>query len=187
MKSRNEKGQISKQLSILMTKELRNIAKDCENKVKIVLRDELEKQHRFDIYSTYGPIQESGKSVAEYNEKHKHKKKQPYHHTGLLIKSVRGTIEGNVVKIDIEDAHYEDGTSVRDVYEWLDKGTKSSEYENYILNGKGSHTPYVKYVKTPRHGFKKMTLDYMDSYIKNTLIPDIKNKKYIRKTRKGAE
>lgn len=187
MISQNEKGQISKQLSILITKRLQEIAKDCESKVKIVLRDELEEQHKHDIYSTFAPIQQSGKDVAEYNAKNKHQKKQPYHHSGTLIRSVRGVIAGNTVKIELEDNHYEDGTSVRDVYEYLDKGTGKSEHENYILGGKGSHTSYVKYIPTPRHGFKKMTLDHMDNFIKNTLIPDIEKGKYLRKTRKGAK
>ena len=106
---------------------------------------------------------------------------------GTLIKSVRGVIEGNTVKIELEDNHYEDGTSVKDVYEWLDKGTKKSKHNYYILGGKNSGTPYVKYVPTPRHGFKKMTLDHMDAFIKNELIPNIEKGKYLRKTRKGAK
>ena len=32
-----------------------------------------------------------------------------------------------------------------------------------------------------------MTLDYMDSFIKNELIPNIEKGKYLRKTRKGAK
>ena len=187
MISQNEKGQISKQLSILVTKTLKEIAKDCEGKVKNVLREELEKQHKHDIYSTYAPIQQSGKNVAEYNKKHKHQKKQPYHHSGKLIASVHAVVDGDTVKIVLDDEEYDDGTSVKDVYEWLDKGTGKSEYDVYILGGKGSHTPYVSYVPTPKHGFKKMTLDYMDSFIKNELIPNIEKGKYLRKTRKGAK
>lgn len=187
MISQNEKGQISKQLSILVTKKLKEIAKDCEGKVKNVLREELENQHKHDIYSTYAPIQQSGKSVAEYNKKHKHQKKQPYHHSGKLITSVHAVIDGDTVKIVLDDEEYDDGTSVKDVYEWLDKGTGKSESDVYILGGKGSHTPYVGYVPTPRHGFKKLTLDHMDNFIKNTLIPDIEKGKYLRKTRKGAK
>lgn len=187
MISQNEKGQISKQLSILVTKKLKEIAKDCEDKVKNVLREELENQHKHDIYSTYAPIQQSGKSVAEYNKKHKHQKKQPYHHSGKLITSVHAVIDGNTVKIKIDDNHYDDGTSAKDVYDWLSKGTKKSEYDVYILGGKGSHTPYVTYVPTPKHNFKKMTLDHMDAFIKNELIPNIEKGKYLRKTRKGAK
>ncbi len=76
---------------------------------------------------------------------------------------------------------------MKDVYEWLDKGTKKSKHDYYILGGKNSGTPYVKYVPTPRHGFKKMTLDHMDAFIKNELIPNIEKGKYLRKTRKGAK
>lgn len=188
MISQNSQGRVSKQLSILITKKLQTIAKDCEQKVKIVIRDELENQHKHDIYSSYAPIQQSGIATAEYNEKHKHQKTKPYHHSGTLIKSIHGVIDGNTVKIEQDDLKYEDGTSVKDVYEWLDKGTKKSKkYEYYILGGYRSHTPSVKYVPQPRHGFKKATLDYMDGFIKNTLIPDIKKGKYLRKKRKGAE
>ena len=189
MISQNAKGQTSKQLSILITKQLQEIAKDCEGKVKIVLRDKLEETHKHDIYSTYAPIQMSGQKVQEYNATQKHQQKQPYHHSGTLISSVKGVIEGNVVKIEIEDKHYNDtdSTSVRDVYEWLDKGTSESENDLYILGGKGSHTPYVSYWPQPRHGFKKMTLDKMETFIKNELIPDIERGRYLRKTRKGAK
>lgn len=187
MISQNEKGQTSKQLSILINRRLREIAQDCENKVKIVLKDELEKQHKHDIYSTYTPIQQSGMEVAKYNAEHKHQKKQPYHHSGKLITSVHAIVDGDTVKIVLDNEEYDDGTSVKDVYEWLDKGTKKSEYDVYILGGKGTHTPYVTYIPTPKHGFKKMTLDYMDSFIKNELIPNIEKGKYLRKTRKGAK
>lgn len=180
MHSLNKKGQFSKQLSILLTKKLKEEAEKISYRAKVALRNELEEQHIHDIYSTYTPIQASGKSVADYNAKHKHQKKQPYHHSGLLLRSVHGVIDGDIIKIDIDDNHYEDGTSVRDVYEYLDKGTKNSEYDKYILGGKKSHTAYVDYVPTPKHGFKKMTLDHMENYIHNTLIPDIENGKYSR-------
>ena len=128
-----------------------------------------------------------GKDVAKYNEKHTHQKKQPYHHSGLLLRSVHAEIEGDVVKIVIDDNYYDKETSVRDVYEWLDKGTGKSEHEYYILGGKGSHTPLVPYVETPRHGFKQKTLQHMDGFIQNTIIPNIKKGEYVRKTRKGAK
>lgn len=93
MRSQNAKGNFTSQLSILINKELQAIAKECEEKVKIVVRDELENQHRHDIYESYAPIQASGIAVAEYNRTHKHQKKQPYHHSGTLINSVKGVID----------------------------------------------------------------------------------------------
>ena len=185
--SQNAKGQISKQLSVLVTKKMKEAAQDCEQKVKIEIRNELDKQHKADIYNSFAPIHQSGKDVVKYNSTHTHQKKHPYHHTGTLLRHVHAEIDGDVVKIEVDDAEYDDGTSVRDVYEWLDKGTKSSEYDYYILGGKGSHTPLVPYVSTPRHGFKQATLRHMDGYIQNTVIPKIENGEYLRKTRKGAK
>lgn len=176
----NKKGQFEKQLTILITKEMKEVAGEISRGAKIALRNELEEQHKHDVYSTYAPIQQSGKDTAKYNDEHKHQKKQPYHHSGLLIRSIHGVIDGDEVKIELDDAKYEDGTSVRDVYEYLDKGTKGSEHDMYILGGKKSHTPYVGYVRTPPHRFKRMTLDHMENYIHNTLIPDIQNGKYNR-------
>lgn len=57
--SQNSKGQISKQLSILISKKLKEAAQDCEQKVKIEIRNELDKQHKADIYNSYTPIQQS--------------------------------------------------------------------------------------------------------------------------------
>jgi len=178
--SLNEKGQFSKQLSILLTKKMKEEAGKISHQAKVALRKELEEQHIHDVYSSFAPIQESGKSVADYNVKHKHQKKQPYHHSGELLRSIHGTIDGDVVKIEIDDNHYDDGTSVRDVYEYLAHGTGNGKYDQYILGGYKSHTPFVPYVRTPKHDFKRKTLDYMQNYIHNTLIPDIKNGKYSR-------
>ena len=183
----NSKGQTTKQLSILITKHLQEIAADCEEKVKDVIREKLEDQHKHDVYSTYNPIQISGKKVEENNRKKKHKMKQPYHHSGTLIRSIRGVIDENTVVIKLDDEQYPDGTSVDDVYEWLDKGTSESEYDVYILGGKNSHTPYVGYEPQPRHGYRKLTMDNMQNFMKNELIPNIENGKYLRKTRKGAK
>lgn len=167
-------------------KRLKSEAKYCEDKVKLVLRDKLEAQHKHDIYASYAPIQISGKQVKNYNKDPyiTHRKKLPYHHTGLLIRSVRGVINGKIVSIELDPLVYEDGTSVNDVYEWLDKGTKETDYYVYILGGKGSHTPYVGKERTPKHGFRKATMDNIQNYIKNELIPDIRKGRY--KLRKGA-
>lgn len=180
MISQNNKGQISKQLSILVTKKMKAAAKTCEYEVKKDIREELERQHLHDVYSSFQPNHTSGKKVKDYNENHKHQKARPYHHTGKLLESIYAVIDGDAVRIEQKDLYYDDGTSVKDVYEWLDKGTSESEYDVYILGGKGSGTPYVGYVPQPRHGFKQTTLRHMESYIQNTVIPKIENKKYLR-------
>lgn len=187
MISQNSKGQTSKQLSILINKELKAMAESCEREIKIVIRDELEKQHLHDVYSSFQPIQISGKKVKDYNEKHKHQKARPYHHTGKLLESIHAVIDGDVVKIEQKDLYYDDGTSVKDVYEWLDKGTSESEYDVYIMGGKKSHTPYVGYEPQPKHNFKKTTLAHMANFIQNDIIPGLDSGKYDFRTRKGAK
>lgn len=175
--SRNNKGQTSKQLSILFTKEMKEIAKDCERRVKIEIREELDRQHKADIYNSLRPTHTTGIAVQKYNQTHKHQKKHPYHHTGTLVSNVHAEIVGDVVRIEVDDVTYPDGTSVRDVYKWLDKGTKqTSDYDYYILGGKGSHTPYVEYVDTPKHNFVAATRKHMDGYISNTIIPNIRKR-----------
>lgn len=178
--SMDNKGQFTKHVSILLTKKMQEMAGEINQRARIALRNELEEQHKHDVYSTYAPIQESGKATAKYNAEHKHQKKQPYHHSGLLIRSIHGVIDGDVVRIELDDNQYEDGTSVRDVYEYLAHGTGNSKYDQYILGGEDSGTPYVPYVRTPKHNFKRMTLDHMEKYIYDTLIPDIKNGEYSR-------
>lgn len=177
----------TKALKKQLSDDIRAAAIDNERKIKSDLRKELEEQHIHDVYSTYTPIQQSGMKVKKYNETHSHQVSRPYHDSGLLLRSIKGVIDGDIVKIEVEDNKYKDGTSAKDVYEWLDKGTKNSEYDVYILGGKGSHTPYVEYIPTPKHGFKQITKQNMDNFIQNTLIPNIKNGKYLRKTRKGAK
>ncbi len=167
--------------------QLNEEAEYCESKVKTKLREELEQRHKTKIYASYGPIQVSGKKVDDYNKKHEHKKKVPYHHTGALIRSVRGVIRGNFVGIELDPYVYENGQTVEDVYEYLDKGTKETDYDVYILGGEGSHNPYVSKERTPKHNFRKATMDNIQNYIQSKLIPEINNKKYIRKTRKGAK
>ena len=183
----NSQLKIRMNISKYVFDQLKEEAEYCEDKVKLALRNELEAQHKQDIYSTYKPIQISGKKVSDYNEKHEHKRKLPYHHSGTLIRSVRGVINGKMVGIELDPLVYEDGTSVDKVYEWLDKGTKETDNDVYILGGEGSHTPYVSKERTPKHGFRKLTLDNIQRYTKNILIPDIEKGKYIRKTRKGAK
>ena len=188
MKSLNKKGQYSKQLSILITKELKAIAESCEREVKIAIRNELENQHKHDVYESFQPTQISGKKVKDYNEKNKHQKARPYHHTGTLIRSIHGVIDGDVVKIEIdENEKYKDGTTARQVYDWLSEGTSESEYDVYILGGKGSNTPYVGYEPQPKHDFKRKTLAHMDNFIKTDIIPGLDSGKYDYRVRKGTK
>lgn len=191
----NNKGHITKELSILVTKKLQQVANEVEYNIKPLIRDKLEEEHIHNVYSSFGPITESGKEVKKYNEEHKHQKKQPYHHTGILLRNIKGVINGNVVKIEIGEEHYPDSDkpgkyqgkrTARQVYEWLKYGTPAeATNEYYRFKNDNGELPLSAYVATPKHDFEKRTLQHMEKYLQD-LESDIKNhpEKYIRKSLK---
>ena len=183
----NNKGQITKELSVLITKKLQQTAKSVEYDIKPMIREELEKEHINNVYSTFGPITESGRQIQKYNKEHKHQKKQSYHHTGTLLRNIRGVIDGNVVKIIIKNEAYPDdkpdeyNRTAPQVYDWLKYGTPSTaKNERYRFKNDNGELPLSTYVATPRHRFEEMTLVHMEKYLKD-LENDIKNhpEKYI--------
>lgn len=188
----NNKGQITKELSVLITKKLRKAAKEVEYNIKPMIRKELEEAHIHNVYSTFGPITESGQQTQKYNETHKHQKRQSYHHTGILLRNIHGVIDNNVVKIEIGEERYPDDKddgydrTAKQVYEWLKNGTpKSAKSERYRFKNNDGELPLSLYHSTPKHNFEKLTLIYMDKYLKD-LANDIQNhpEKYIRKSLK---
>lgn len=187
----NSKGQITSDLSILVTKKLQAAAKEVEYNIKPLIRDELEEEHIHNVYSSFGPITESGKEVKKYNEEHKHQKKQPYHHTGILLRNIKGVIDGNVVKIEIGEEHYPDSDkpgkykgkrTAQQVYNWLRHGTPAADKYYRFKNNEGE-LPLSSYVATPKHDFEERTLQHMEKYLQD-LESDIKNhpEKYIHKS-----
>lgn len=136
LKRQNKKGQFTGDFSILITKKLQKIADEVDVNVKSTIRKKLEQTYRDNVYASYSPISNTGKAIQEYNDTHKHKKPQSYHHTGIFANSVKAVIDENVVKIVIEDNTYDDGASTTQVYEWLTKGTtKNPKHDSY---------PYIK-------------------------------------------
>lgn len=174
----NAKGQFVKGVSILITKELQKIADDVAVRVKPIVRDELEKTYRLNVYETYAPISNSGKAVKEHNDSHTHKQSQPYHHTGIFVNSTKAVIDGSVVKMVIEDHMYPDGASTTQVYEWLTKGTTKTPVNDsypYIKKSGGEYsTGWATYNPTPEHKFEQKTLAEMEIFLDNLII-DIKN------------
>ena len=63
LKSRNNKGQLTKGVSILITEQLRAIAKDQENKVKKVVREELENTYKDEVFKSYAPVSKTGREI----------------------------------------------------------------------------------------------------------------------------
>ena len=109
----------NKPIEIKLKKRLLEIAKDEGIRVKALVRDEFEKTIRFEMYKSYVPATERGKTVEEYNSTHKFSKPRPYHHTGLLIRNTHARMDDDSIKIVITSEKYDDGSSTEEVYDYL--------------------------------------------------------------------
>ena len=119
----------------------------------------------------------------EYNETHKHQKKRPYHHTGLLERSVYGTIDGDIVKANIRDQKYDNGASTTEVYDYLKFGTTDTpKNDTYDYEGGAK---FSQYIPQEPHNFEARTREYMNQFL-DRLAADIKNhpERYSDKYRK---
>ena len=171
LRSRNNLGQYTKNLDVLITKELQKKANEIGINIRPIIRDKLEAELKYNIYSTYAPVSNTGRSVEEYNNTHKHQKKKSYHHTGILISSIKGSIDGNVVKAGPdENVKYPDGTSATQVYNWLKYGTApKAKTKSYSYTTKDGQENWASYNPQPKHDFEKMTLLSMDNIIKDVI------------------
>ena len=152
--ARNRKGQYASEniINLKISKALQNIANDVAIRVKPIIRDELEKTLRYEIYASRTPATKKGLTTKEYNESHSHQKVKPYHHTGLLASSVYATIDGDTIKANIKDQQYDNGSSTTDVYDYL----KSS--------------PYISRVSFLTNMPSRENLDLINHYLVNSLL-----------------
>ena len=185
--ARNKKGQITgdKLIETAIKKSLLAVAKDEGIRLKAMVRDELEKELRLDIYDSYTSATKKGKAVEEYNKTHKHQKPRLYHHTGLLASKVYATIDGNVIKAMVRDEQYDNGTSTQEVYYYLKFGTTSTPKKS--VYGYNNGKQFARYTPQAPHNFEARTREYMKSFL-NKLKADIEqngtkhiNKKYLKK------
>ena len=160
---------VKKGIAVKIDKALLDLGQELQIRVKTAVRDELERTYKDNIRHTYTPTGERGRTIAEYNKTHKNRQKAAnYHHTGTLLRSMHGKIDGNTVKVTIDpDARYEDGTTAYQVYKWLSQGTrKKPRYPYYPVEGpNASDTPWAKYEPTPIHPFNQLTISDMDNYL----------------------
>lgn len=184
--ARNKKGQITstKPIEIAIKKSLLNIARDEGIRIKAMVRDELERELRLDIYDSYTPATKSGIETKKYNETHKHQKPRPYHHTGLLASKVYATIDGDVIKAMVRNEQYDNGTSTQEVYDYLKFGTTNTPKKS--VYGYNNGKQFARYTPQAPHNFEARTKEYMKQYI-DTLAKDIEkngkkniNPKYLR-------
>ena len=168
--ARNKKGQYASEnlISLKISKTLQNIADDVAIRVKPIIRDELEKTLRYEIYASRTPATKKGQTTKEYNESHNHQKTKPYHHTGLLAGSVYATIDGDVIKANIKDQQYDNGSSTTEVYDYLKFGTTDTpKNDTYSYDG---GKKFSKYISQEPHNFEARTREYMKQFINNLAI-----------------
>ena len=189
--ARNKKGQITgdKSIETAIKKSLLAVAKDEGIRLKAMVRDELERELRLNIYDSYMPATKKGKETREYNETHKHQKPSPYHHTGLLAKSVYATIEGDTIKAMVKDEQYKNGTSTTKLYNYLKFGTTDTPKKS--VYGYNNGKKFARYVAQEPHNFEARTREYMRNYL-NEIEIDINangakriNPKYLKKLKKS--
>lgn len=169
--ARNKKGQITStknNVEVIIQKYLENIANEARIRVKPIIRDELERTLRAEIYASYVPATKKGQETQEYNKTHKHQKVQSYHHTGTLTSSIHGTIDGSIVKAGpMEGITYEDGTPVEDVYNYLKFGTTDTPKKDVFNYGEGK---FSQYISQEPHNFEARTREYMNTFLKDLAI-----------------
>ena len=172
--ARNKLGQFTRNeiISVKLSKALQEIADDVAIRVRPIVRDELENTLRQEIYASRTPATRKGKDVQEYNDKKKHQKPHPYHHTGLLARSVYGSIDGYIVKANIRDEKYDNGSSTTEVYDYLKFGTTDNPKNDTYSYANG--TKFSKYVQQKPHNFEARTSEHMKQFL-DKLAGDLHN------------
>ena len=191
-----------KQATVLITKQLEQIADDVEKDATEIIKDKLLETYKENVLASYSPRSQAGIETQEYNDYQKsreqklgtrlHKKKQTYHHTGIFVDSIYTEVDNKTVKIKIRDEMYPDGASTTQVYEWLTKGTKGSDKSYSYISVSGSDktnpdnysTGWSKNYPTPPHLFEEHTSEQMKGFLDNfgeNIKNDYKKRKYKRR------
>ena len=172
-----------------LSKRLMAIANDEGIKLKAMVRDELEDTLRHEVYASYRPATKQGQETQDYNETHKHQKTRPYHHTGLLARSIYAITNDVGAEAMVRDEEYDNGSSTTEVYDYLKFGTTNNpKTDTYDYAG---GTKFSKYIPQDPHNFEARTRQHMDVFLDN-LDREIEsnginkiNPKYLKKLRKS--
>ena len=175
MKKRNSKGQFTKEMSILIPKELQAVADEIGVRIKPIIRDELERTFISNIYGSREPTGDGN-----------------YHHRGLIASNVKGLIDGNAVKAVVEnvplpDVHRSESAAktTADLYEILVHGSKATAKNDvYVYTDKDGKPAFSSYKRQPKHDFEQNTLDDMEVFL-DELASDLRNRpeRYLSKYR----
>lgn len=194
-----------KQATVLITKQLEQIAEEVEKDATKIVEDKLLETYKENVLASYSPRSEAGIEAQEYNQYQKsreakegykrrlHKKKITYKHTNIFVNSIYTEVENKTIKIKIKDEIYPDGASTTQVYEWLTKGTKGSEKPYLYISVSGNSTDPNSYstgwghnYPTPRHLFEEHTREQMKGFLENfqgNIKNDYNKRKYKKKRR----
>lgn len=198
-----------KQATVLITKQLEQIANDVEKDATKIIEDKLLETYKENVLASYSPRSEAGQEVQAYNESRKQleqkdrelgiksrrgRKKLTYKHTNIFINSIYTEVKNKMVMIKIRDEQYPDGASTTQVYEWLTKGTEGSDkpYPYVKVTGKDGTDPnnystgWARNYPTPRHLFEEHTREQMKGFLENfqgNIKNDYNKRKYKKKRR----
>lgn len=198
-----------KQATVLITKQLEQIANDVEKDATKIIEDKLLETYKENVLASYSPRSEAGQEVQAYNESRKQleqkdrelgiksrrgRKKLTYKHTNIFVNSIYTEVKNKTVMIKIRDELYPDGASTTQVYEWLTKGTKGSDksYPYIKVTGKDATDPnnystgWARNYPTPRHLFEEHTREQMKGFLENfqgNIKNDYNKRKYKKKRR----
>lgn len=198
-----------KQATVLITKQLEQIAEEVEKDATKIIEDKLLETYKENVLASYSPRSEAGQEVQAYNESRKQleqkdrelgiksrrgRKKLTYKHTNIFINSIYTEVKNKMVMIKIRDEQYPDGASTTQVYEWLTKGTEGSDkpYPYVKVTGKDATDPnnystgWARNYPTPRHLFEEHTREQMKGFLENfqdNIKNDYNKRKYKKKRR----
>ena len=199
-----------KQATVLITKQLEQIAEEVEKDATKIIEDKLLETYKENVLASYSPRSEAGQEVQAYNESRKQleqedrelgiksrrgRKRLTYRHTNIFVDSIYTEVRNKTVMIKIRDEQYPDGASTTQVYEWLTKGTKGSDkpYPYVKVTGKDATDPnnystgWARNYPTPRHLFEEHTREQMKGFLDNfasNIKDNYRGRKYKRKRRK---
>ena len=199
-----------KQATVLITKQLEQIANDVEKDATKIIEDKLLETYKENVLASYSPRSEAGQEVQAYNESRKQleqedralgiksrrsRKKLTYRHTNTFVNSIYTEVKNKTVMIKIRDEQYPNGASTTQVYEWLTKGTKGSDkpYPYIKVTGNDATDPnnysmgWATNYPTPRHLFEEHTREQMKGFLDNfeaNIKTNYNDKKYRKKRRK---
>lgn len=203
-----------KQATVLITKELEQIADKVGKDAAEIIKDKLYETYIKNVEASYTPRSEAGMEVKQYNDYQKSREKKEgnkrrlsrktstYQHTGKFLESIEAKIEDTVsekgkkykyVKIKIKDEIHPSGKSTVQIYDWLTEGTDGGKKpypyvratKRNSTNPEDYSTGWARNYPTPVHLFEEHTRNEMKAFLDN-FGANIKNDYKARKyKRKG--